>query len=126
MKPKRPVLVVDDSPFVRRVLSRRLAECGLGVREAASVAEGIAVPAGEVACAVLDLELGDGHGVALALALRAADAALPIAFFSGGAEADVLALARAIGPLFSKTEDPDAVVAWAVEAARVRGAKRAR
>ena len=56
------VLLVDDSPVVRRVLTLRLEAQGFDVR-----AESSATGAGEVdlstlACAVIDIELPDGSG----------------------------------------------------------------
>ena len=116
----RPVLLVDDSALVRRVLAQKLAAVGLTVCEEDSVARGSQARVLDIACAVLDLELGDGDGVAIAAALRARDPRLPIAFFSGGADAPLLARARALGPVFAKGEGESAVVAWALAAARDR------
>jgi DNA-binding response OmpR family regulator len=116
------VLVADDSPLVRVALRKRLAAAGIAVREAESAAESGSVGAGEVGCAVLDLDLGDGDGVAVARGLRARDAALPIAFFTSGATDGVLAEAQAIGPVFHKPEDLDRVVEWAAWAMREKDA----
>jgi DNA-binding response OmpR family regulator len=115
----RPVLVVDDSTLVRRALVKGLAAAGLEVREADSVATGSRVDATEIACAVLDLELGDGDGVAIADALRAKDDTLPIAFFSAGADAAIVDRARALGPVFAKSDGPTDVVRWATDARSV-------
>jgi DNA-binding response OmpR family regulator len=109
----RKVLVVDDSALVRRALSKALGAAGLAVHEESSVATGASVDVSEIACAVLDLELDDGDGTEIATKLRAQDARIAIAFFSAGAEADVIAKARALGRVFMKPAELDDVVAWA-------------
>lgn len=110
------LLLVDDSPVARRVLGRRLTEGGVRVCEASSMAEVQGGGAGSLARllgAVLDLELGDGDGVALAAWLRQARPTLPIAFFSA-APAPLVERALAYGPVFAKP-DADAVVRWVRE-----------
>jgi two-component system OmpR family response regulator len=106
------VLLVDDSPVAQHVLAGRLRAAGFEVLLESSV-EG-ARRAGTVpcCCAVVDLELPDGDGVALAEALQGTHAALPVAFFTAGAEPALLSRARARGPVFAKP-NADAVVAWA-------------
>ena len=116
--PLRPVLIVDDSDVVRRVLVKRVTALGLGVREESHAAAAKAVNATELACAVIDLELDDGNGAEVAAALAATDPALPIAFFTGGAALAVVERARAFGPVFAKPDELDAVVAWVASAAR--------
>jgi len=106
------VLVADDSPIALRVLTRTLADHGLPVRAVSSASEARAVDTRGVAVAVLDLDLGDGSGVDVAEALRAARPVLPIAFFSSGASPAVVARARAIGPIFDKLSDLDALTTW--------------
>ncbi|MGH7295349.1 MAG: response regulator [Polyangiaceae bacterium] len=105
------VLLVDDSPVVRRTLERRLTREGLTV-----VADDTAAGAGsrdleDVACAVIDIELPDGSGCELAAALLRAQPSLRVAFFTAGAADDVLARAKAHGPVFWKPE-LEALVAW--------------
>ena len=103
------VLVADDSPVARAAVAGRVrAVCT--VVEASSVAEAAAV-AGPFACAVLDLDLGDGTGVEIANALRARTPALPIAFFSGGAAPEIVQAARGLGLVFGKSAELDALVA---------------
>ena len=112
------VLVADDSPLVRVALRKRLAAAGVSVREAESAAESSTVPTGEVDCAVLDLDLGDGDGVSVARGLREREAGLPIAFFTSGGTDDAIAEAEAIGPVFKKPDEIDLVVAWVARALR--------
>jgi CheY-like chemotaxis protein len=110
------VLVADDSPVVRAALRRRLAAVGLLVREAESAAESGVATATDLGCAVLDMDLGDGDGVAVARGLLARDARLPIAFFTSGTTDTMLAEAQAIGPVFRKPDELDDVVRWAAAA----------
>jgi hypothetical protein len=64
------------------------------------------------ACALLDLDLGDGNGVDVAEFLQIHQPNLPIAFFSGGASPAVMTRARALGPVFRKPDELDEAVAW--------------
>jgi CheY-like chemotaxis protein len=110
------LLLVDDSQLARRVLGRRLTEIGVRVGEASSMAEvqaGGAASLAPLLGAVLDLELGDGDGVALAAWLREGRPSLPIAFFTA-AHGPLVERALAYGPVFAKP-DADAVVRWARE-----------
>jgi CheY-like chemotaxis protein len=106
------VLLVDDSPVAQHVLANRLRAAGFEVRRESSVAGARSADAAACCCAVLDLELPDGDGVALAEALRLANGSLPVAFFTAGADASIVERAREQGPVFAKP-DADAVVAWA-------------
>ena len=108
------ILLVDDSPVARHALVTRLRAEGLDAQEAASVADGRAIDPWSVACAIVDVDLPDGSGVDLAVALRAVHPALPVAFFT--ASAGEAATASALGPVFAKP-DLDALVAWARAAA---------
>jgi DNA-binding response OmpR family regulator len=101
----RTALVVDDSAVVRKVVASRLTQLGLAVIEDES-----AKAYAEVDLAVLDLELPDGDGVEIALRLRAKKPDLPIAFFSSGSE--LIDKARALGPVFHKPDELDALIAW--------------
>ena len=69
----RSVLVVDDDPEFRKLAGRLLAASGLAVvGEADSVAAALAAAARSQASAVLvDVELPDGDGIALARELAA-------------------------------------------------------
>jgi two-component system response regulator RegA len=108
-----PVLVVDDSPVALLTLTRRLRSEGVEVRQATSATEALGIDANQIAGALLDLDLGDGTGVDVAEAFRAAVAGLPIAFFSAGAAEDTVAKAKKIGAVFTKPDDIDRAVAWA-------------
>jgi CheY-like chemotaxis protein len=107
------VLVADDSAVARLTLARRLRAEGFEVveHESAASARG-AIPTG-LACALLDLDLGDGDGDEVARALQAKRPDLPIAFFSASTSAELVERARAIGPVFAKPGELDAAVAWA-------------
>jgi DNA-binding response OmpR family regulator len=106
------VLVVDDSPVALLALCRRLAAEGFTVREEATAAGARALDSSDLGCAVLDLELPDGDGPALAHDLRARQASLPVAFFTAGADRSLIERARTLGAVFAKP-DVEAVVGWA-------------
>ena len=110
--PMPTVLLVDDSPLVRRALARRLEAEGFRVREESSTAGARGADASGLTCAIIDLELVDGNGSDLAAALLGKRASLPIAFFTAGAPSSLLERARAHGPVFKKP-DVEAIVAWA-------------
>jgi CheY-like chemotaxis protein len=69
----RSVLVVDDDPEFRKLAVRLLAACGLAVvGEAGSVAEALVEAVRlEPGAALVDVELPDGDGIALARELAA-------------------------------------------------------
>jgi FixJ family two-component response regulator len=106
------VLIVDDSDVARRALAKRLAAEGHASVEHASATAGCAASVDGVACAVLDLELGDGDGVEVAVALRSRAPELPIAFFSGAAEGPIGRRAAAYGRVYAKPNELDALAAW--------------
>jgi CheY-like chemotaxis protein len=106
------VYVADDSEVVRTVLARRLTAAGLEVQAGGSAADSRNVTLRAFACALLDLDLGDGDGVEVAELLRAHQPGLPVAFFSGGAPPPVVARAMALGPVFRKPDELDAAIAW--------------
>jgi CheY-like chemotaxis protein len=105
------VLLVDDSPVVRRLLTQRLVAAGFDVRAEATAAAGRAVDLATVTCAVIDIELPDGSGADLAGELLQRNASFPVAFFTAGASAAVLARALARGPVFTKPE-VEPLIAW--------------
>ena len=70
--------------------------------EARSAAEARAVDPATLSCALLDLDLGDGNGVDVAVALREKRPDLPLAFFTAGASADVMARATTLAQVFAK------------------------
>jgi CheY-like chemotaxis protein len=106
------VLVADDSAVVRVALVRRFKSAGLDVVEAASVAEAKALDPSQVDIAVLDFDLGDGYGDAIAAHLRAAKPTLPLCFFTSSSN-DAHEKAGPFGPIFTKPEEADKAIAWA-------------
>lgn len=113
----RRVLIVDDSELVRMSLARRVRALGLevveeGSAEAATKRSAIAT---DLACALLDLDLGDGFGTDVAERLRAHVQALPIAFFTSTTTGEALARMAAFGPVFLKPEELDRAIAWVEE-----------
>ncbi len=106
--------------MARRALADRLTAEGYAVREVGSVQGGRGLDAtalASLACAVVDLELGDGDGTDLAASLLAKRPSLPIAFFSAGARPSLVESARARGPVFVQP-DLGALVAWVKRAQR--------
>lgn len=107
------LLLVDDSPLVRRMVRTRLGDDeGVSIVEAASVREAGAVSRSGCDAALLDLELDDGTGVDVARAVLRGAPRCRIAFFTtafGGPLADE---ARALGPVFEKPHDLANAVAW--------------
>jgi CheY-like chemotaxis protein len=111
------VLLVDDSPVVRRLLTQRLVAAGFDVRAEASATAARAVDLATVSCAVIDIELPDGSGADLAGELLQRSATLPVAFFTAGASPAVLERARAHGPVFTKPE-VEPLIAWIAKASQ--------
>ena len=107
----RRILIADDSAVVRVALARRLRGAGLEVVEAASVAEAKRVDPSTLDAAVLDFDLGDGYGDAIAAHLVAGNPALPLCFFTSSTS-DAKEKAAPYGQLFEKPEQTDAVIAW--------------
>jgi two-component system response regulator RegA len=110
------VLIADDSPVARLAVGRKLAVKGVDVIEQASATERWG--AAGLACALLDLDLGDGDGTDVAAALRAERPDLPVAFFSSLGASENLERAKSMGPVFAKPGDLDAAIAWVVAQAK--------
>lgn len=108
----RRVLIADDSAVARVSVARRVRADGIEVEEQDSAAGASAVDAAELACALLDLELGDGLGTDVAERLRAAQDALPIAFFTSTRTPEVIAVAKQFGPVFAKPAELDQAIDW--------------
>ncbi len=106
------VLIADDSAVARVVLARRLRAQGLDVIEEECARGAASRDPRELACALLDLDLGDGSGADVAERLRAGAATLPIAFFTSTRSGPDVERARAMGPIFKKPEELDAAVDW--------------
>jgi DNA-binding response OmpR family regulator len=112
------VYIADDSDVVRTALAHRLTAAGLRVQAGRCAAHSRSVTTRGFACALLDLDLGDGDGVDVAWVLRGHQPALPVAFFSGGAPPAIVDRAREIGPIFRKPDELEAAVAWVVARSR--------
>lgn len=114
------VLLVDDAPVVRRVVATALRAHGVTLVEAESVSEALAhvEAASPFDAAVLDLELLDGDGVAVAEALAPGPASGTrareprIAFFSGTEDDELRARAEQHGRVFRKPTDLAELVTW--------------
>lgn len=106
------VLVADDSGVVRALVVRRVRAEGHEVVEGDSAESASAVDAATLACALLDLDLGDGWGTDVAERLRAARPNLPIAFFTSELASDAVERAKTFGPVFTKPGDLDRAIAW--------------
>ena len=106
------MLVADDSAVVRDVLTKRVLASGLEAVSCDSAAAARAVDATDIACALLDIDLGDGNGADVARQLRATRPELPIAFFSAGAPVDD---ARSLGPVFVKPGQLDEAIQWVAD-----------
>ena len=108
----RRVLIADDSAVARVSLARRVRADGIEVEERDSAAGASAVDTSELACALLDLELGDGLGTDVAKILRSVQSGLPIAFFTSTSAPEALALAQTFGPVFAKPDEVDDAIDW--------------
>ncbi|MCC7125591.1 MAG: response regulator [Acidobacteria bacterium] len=107
------VLVIDDDPGNRELLSRVLTRAGFGVRSAPSAAEGLrSIDALRPAAIILDLVLPDGHGWSLLEQLNADAelASIPVVVVSilddRGRSLEAGAVDHLVKPV-----DPDALIA---------------
>lgn len=81
----RTVLVVDDGALVRRLAYRLLTESGYRVFEAGDASEALevlALAAGRIELALVDVVLPDVNGVDLARMIRASAPAVSVVFMS--------------------------------------------
>lgn len=105
-------LVLDDSNVARRVVCTRLRNHGVALEEVASAGEALGKDLTGAACALLDLELPDGDGVAVAEDLHRRRPGLPVAFFTSTPHGALATRARAMGPVFTKPDDLDGACQW--------------
>lgn len=81
---KTVVLVVDDDPIQRRVISRIAVQAGHSVREASSVEEASSIISSEAIDALtVDLSLGERSGAEILSALSRRVRGLPVLIISG-------------------------------------------
>lgn len=113
MAPVR-VLLVDDSGFVRASLSGALRAKGLEPLTLASREEALACDLSSIDAAVLDVELGQDSGVALARELLARGP-LRVAFVTANVKAAEDQTAASLGPVFPKDADLAPLVAWLLD-----------
>lgn len=109
----RRILIADDSPVARAALRRSLEAQGLEVVEHDCAKSAQTANAEELSCAVLDLDLGDDLGIAVAKVFRGARVDLPIAFFTSASNPEWLAEAKAFGPVFQKPNHLHQAIDWA-------------
>jgi len=106
--------VLDDSAVARAAATKLLTERGLVVVAISSVEEASAIDASSLGAAVLDAEVGEASGIDFAIALRAKDGTLPIAFLTGTSNPAIAASALRLGPVFSKTAALAPLADWVV------------
>jgi len=105
------LLVVEDDVTVARALSRTLARRGFSVAivRSCAAARELSQP---FDFAVLDLDLPDGNGVDLAESLLAAGRVPGVLFFTGTSNTALLARARRIGRVITKSSGSSEVLAF--------------
>jgi len=82
--PPLRVLVIDDEPALREILSAHVAEAGYEVEEASGAAEATAkLAAGGVDVALCDIKMSDGNGIDLLRDTRAAGIATQFIMVTG-------------------------------------------
>ncbi|MCJ7543577.1 MAG: response regulator [Phycisphaerae bacterium] len=103
------MLVIDDEPTVREVLTDALRQADLEVCSAASAAEAIELAAaGPVDLVVADLVLGDGNGADVVEQLRSARGAdVPVVVITGHSDSRALTEASRIRPVEMMTKPVD-------------------
>lgn len=99
MKPNETVLLLEDGEALRRMLATALGRAGLGVLEAATLAEAaLALQRGAVPdVLVCDVQLPDGSGLAFAGRLRSAGDETPLVIMTGEPTAEIREEARRLG-----------------------------
>lgn len=85
-QPPQAILVVDDDPGVRSIMSRLITHLGFAVITACDGTSALAVIREEqapIACAIIDLTMPGMHGFEVGEALYAMAPKIPIVFMSG-------------------------------------------
>ena len=102
-------LIVEDDPVVARAIARRLLREGYTVSVAQSCRAARSAGMG-FQVAVLDLDLPDGSGDALADELLRLGATRGVVFYTGSLDAAARERARGFGPLVDKSTDLEELV----------------
>jgi CheY-like chemotaxis protein len=126
------VLVVDDEPSVRRVVTRMLEHAGYRALAARSGREGLALleaQRGEIAALVLDLTMPDLRGEEVLASLREREPALPVVLMSGYARQELESLSAGttrLGLLHKPFREAELLAALAAAAGGDRPGSAAR
>jgi len=97
------VILVEDDPELARTVERVLARYGHVTAVAPSIAAAERLGQQSFDCGILDIDLPDGSGVALATRMLDAGQVGAVVFYSASTDADVVAEAREIGPFVPKS-----------------------
>jgi two-component system response regulator RegA len=109
---ERSLLIVDDDAPLRRRLARAMEDRGFTVRDAESVADGIAAAGDQPpAFALVDMRLNDGNGLEVVDALRQARADMRIVMLTGygNIASAVTAIKRGAVDFLAKPADADQI-----------------
>lgn len=82
-KPKQTILLVDDDPNFRQLLSEILSPCGFFIAEAASAEEALEQLSGNVCLAIVDFRLQQMDGMTFISKMRERFPRTPVVFVSG-------------------------------------------
>jgi DNA-binding response OmpR family regulator len=113
------VVLVEDDPELARTVERVLSRYGHRTVIASSVAAAAALK-DNFDCGILDIDLPDGSGVALARRLLDSGQVGVVVFYSASTDTDVIAEAGELGPFVPKaagTRELERAVADAVSSA---------
>ncbi|HQR04878.1 MAG: response regulator transcription factor [Proteobacteria bacterium] len=107
------LLLVDDDPVFSRIAARTLGRRGFEVACAGNCADALGLLDADVACAVVDLVLGEESGLALVARLRAAQPEIRILVLTGYASIATAVEAVKLGAdnYLAKPADVDSIIA---------------
>lgn len=107
------VLIVEDHDHTRHLLAKVFSERGWGIREAASVAEGLAALEAPLDCVVLDLNLPDGDGTEILREVRSeASEALVVVVITALSDPGRLSTVAALRPHLMIQKPLDWEILW--------------